>query len=133
MNTTRFMNQIMGNVFKTQTSPALPLNFYLGLSTTLPTLAGGNVTEPSTAGGYSRIQISNLSTPSGGAIHNTSALTFNTAASSWGSIPYYCIWDAGSGGNLLMWGTLATPKTVSTGDILMFAEGDLVITLENKS
>lgn len=133
MNTTYFMNNIMGNVFGTQISPGLPSNFYLGLSTTLPTLAGTGYTEPATANGYARVQISNLSTPSSGAVQNTSSLTFNAATGSWGVIPYYCIFDASTGGHLLMWGALATPKTVSAGDVLLFANGDLVITLENKT
>ena len=91
MNTTYFMNQIMGNVFGTQTSPALPSAFYLGLSTTLPTIGGTGFTEPASASGYARVAVNNLSTPSSGAVHNTSSLSFNAATGNWGSIPYYCI------------------------------------------
>ena len=133
MNTTYFMNQIMGNVFGTQTTPALPSSFYLGLSTTLPTIGGGGYTEPATANGYARVQISSLSTPSSGSIDNTASIAFNAATASWGTISYYCIFDAATGGHLLMWGTLATPKTISAGDVLIFAQNDLVITLENKT
>ena len=133
MNTTYFMNQIMGNVFGTQTTPALPSGFYLGLSTTQPVIGGTGYTEPATASGYARVRISSLSTPSAGAVNNTASISFNAASASWGTIPYYCIFDAETGGHLLMWGTLATPKTVSAGDVLLFANGDLVITLENKT
>ena len=34
MNTTYFLNQVMGNLFKTKETPALPSEYYIGLSST---------------------------------------------------------------------------------------------------
>lgn len=69
MNTTYFLNQIMGNVFNVKTNPALPQKYYLGVSTTAPSVDGTGATEPTgTGSGYSRIEITGLSTPTNGAI-----------------------------------------------------------------
>lgn len=69
MNTTYFLNQIMGNVFKSKTDPALPQKYYLGVSTTEPNVNGTGVTEPTDSGsGYKRIEITGLSEPTNGAI-----------------------------------------------------------------
>ena len=58
MNTTYFMNQVMGNVFKSKTSPALPTAYWLGFSKTAPTVSGTGASEPGTAGtGYARVNI----------------------------------------------------------------------------
>lgn len=133
MNTTHFMNRVMGNLFRSQMSPALPTAYYLGLSTTEPNLGGTGISEPSAGAGYTRKQITSFTEPANGVVKNASSIAFDSALASWGTIPYYCIFDAATGGNLLMWGALATPKTVSTGDVLVFATNDLTITLENRT
>ena len=38
MNTTYFLNQVMGNLFKTKETPALPSEYYIGLSSTAPNM-----------------------------------------------------------------------------------------------
>ena len=43
MNTTYFLNQVMGNLFKTKETPALPTEYYIGLSSTAPNISGSNV------------------------------------------------------------------------------------------
>lgn len=40
MNTTYFLNQVMGNLFKTKETPALPEEYYIGLSSTAPAPKG---------------------------------------------------------------------------------------------
>ena len=65
MITTYFANCAMGNLFKTQTTPALPTAFYLGLSTTAPQVDGTNVTEPVDAA-YARVKLTTLSVPNNG-------------------------------------------------------------------
>ena len=61
MNTTYFLNQVMGNLFKTKETPALPSEYYIGLSSTAPNISGGNVTEPLSNSGYKRVKLENLS------------------------------------------------------------------------
>ncbi len=131
MNTTHFLNRVMGNLFKTQTSPALPSNYYLGLSTTAPTVSGSNVTEPATSKGYARVQLTSLSTPSNGVITNTTALSFPESTASWGTITNYVVYDAATNGNLLFYGALSSSRTVETDTILTIKANELSITLSN--
>lgn len=122
MTTTYFKNLIMGNIFKTKTSPAIPANYYIGLSSTTPNTSGGNVTEPSTSGsGYSRVQLSSLSTPTNGVITNTSDIKFNESQSDWfGSgkpATHYVIYDAQTGGNLLIYNALTKTRIIESNTI----------------
>ena len=71
MNTTYFLNLVAGNVFGTKKTPAIPSNYYLGLSRTEPNVSGGNVSEPAASGGYARIKLTNLSQPSNGVVTNS--------------------------------------------------------------
>ena len=68
MNTTHFLNRVAGNLFRTQTSPAIPTEYYIGLSTTEPTMAGANVSEPASSTGYGRVLLENLGTPVNGVV-----------------------------------------------------------------
>lgn len=126
MNTTYFKNLVAGNIFRTQTTPAIPTSYYLGLSSTLPNLSGGNVTEPSAGKGYSRVDIAaSLGAPSGGSVKNKTAVYFSEATDDWGDIPYYVLYDAASGGNLLKYGGLSRAMTVSANSTVWFDVGDI--------
>ena len=132
MNTTYFINLIMGNVFRTKTSPAIPAQYYIGLSTTAPNVGGSGVTEPSTSGtGYARVALSSLSAPSNGVIKNGSAVTFNESLKSWGAVTHYVVYDAATGGNLLFYGALSSSKTIDPETILTLRANELTITLSN--
>jgi hypothetical protein len=104
-----------------------PSTIYLALYTAAPTDAGGG-TEVS-GGSYAR-QSFTLSAASGGATSNSADITFPTATANWGTIVAVGIFDASTNGNLLMWGTLTTSKTVSSGDTFKIAAGDLDITID---
>ena len=130
MNTTYFLNMVMGNVFKTKTSPALPANYYIGLSSTTPTTSGTGVTEPS-GGAYARVQMTNMSQPNNGVITNTAAITFPESTGSWGTLTHYVVYDAATGGNLLFYGALANSRTVDISTTIAFKVGEFTITLEN--
>jgi len=109
---------------------------YVALSSTLPTEAGTNITEPST-GSYARVSTAagdwvaaTNADPS--VVSNGNAITFPTASGDWlsaASIPYFFLVDASSSGNVLAIGTLAVPKTVLNGDTPSFAVGGLTVTL----
>ena len=106
---------------------------YVGLSSTTPTLAGGNVTEPS-GGNYSRVTTSaaTWNSAASGATSNAAAITFGQASADWlagANLTYGVIYDAATNGNLLAYGALATPKNVLSGDTASIAIGDLDITL----
>lgn len=106
-----------------------PTNIYVELSTTAPTDAGGNVTPPS-GNNYSRKQTAPAdwnasSVGAGRIIDNANAIEFAEASGSWGTLSYFALFDAASGGNFLGWGALTTPKAVDSGDTARFAAGDL--------
>ena len=71
MNTTYFLNLAAGNLFGTKTSPEIPSNYYIGLSTSAPNVNGTNVNEPSTSAGYARVKLTTLSEPASGVVTNT--------------------------------------------------------------
>ena len=131
MNTTYFLNLVAGNVFRTQTSPSIPTNYYIGLSTTTPTASGTNITEPNSSAGYSRVQLTNLSTPSNGVITNSADINWTESTGSWGTVTYYVIWDAATGGHALSYGALTSPRSVETSTIISIRANSLSLSVKN--
>lgn len=117
------------------TSFSAPAEYYVALSTTQPTDSGANVNEPS-GGGYARLGILNNGTnwvaASAGEKANAGDLSFPTASSLWGTIGWWCLYDAVSGGNMKHWGVLQTARTIDIGDQFRFLAGDLVIRLRSE-
>jgi hypothetical protein len=73
---------------------------------------------------------SSNNTGSSGTTSNNNAITFAAPTANWGTIVGFCIFDASSGGNLLFYAALTTPKTVNNGDASpSFAASALTITL----
>jgi len=112
---------------------------YVSLHTADPTDAGTG-TEVS-GGSYARklVNANGGASPAwnnaavdapGYVVDNANAITFATATASWGTVTHFAIWDALSGGNLLMHGALDTAKTVGTGDTFQFPAGDLNLRVE---
>ena len=114
-------------------SYAAPATVYVALSTTTPTDAGGNFTEPG-GFGYARVAVTNNATewPAavGGSKSNANPITFPEASGSWGTVTYFGIWDSSVGGNVLMIGALTTPKAVGAGDTLVFNASGITVTLD---
>lgn len=131
MNTTHFLNRVAGNLFRTETSPAIPTEYYIGLSTTEPTATGTNVSEPSTSAGYGRVLLENLSTPTNGVVTNTANINFEESTSSWGTITHFVIYDAEIGGNLLMYGALSTPRVVEAATVMTIRQDYLRLSAQN--
>lgn len=103
---------------------------YIGLYTAAPTDAGGG-TEVS-GGSYARKSTpgADWNAASGGSVANAAAITFVQATADWGTVTHFGIFDAASGGNLLMWGTVTPNKAVQNGDTARFAAGQLTLTLD---
>lgn len=131
MNTAYFLNQVAGNLFKTKTSPALPSAFYIGLSSTAPNIDGTNVGEPNSAAGYARVELTSLGEPNDGVVTNELAINFNESTASWGTITHFVIFDAETGGNLLMYGALSTPRSVEAATIMTIKENYLSLSAQN--
>lgn len=131
MNTTYFLNQVMGNLFKTKETPALPSEYYIGLSSTAPNISGGNITEPLSNSGYKRVKLENLSEPADGVITNEQAISFDESTANWGTMSHFVIYDALEAGNLLMYDTLSTPRNVEAATIVTIKANSLTLTLSN--
>lgn len=110
-----------------------PANWFVALSTTTPTEAGGNFTEP-VGNAYARVSTADAdwsaavgaqpSTKSNG-----NAITFPTASGSWGTVTHFGLFDASTSGNFRMWGVLTASKTIGNGDTASFAASALVLKL----
>lgn len=122
--------------FLTDAAYTPPATMYIALSTTTPTEAGGNFTEPST-GSYARVSTAAADwAAASGTAPATKATsttkTFPTATADWSSgsnMTYFGLFDASTAGNLLCFGLLGTAKPVLNGDTASFASGSLVLKL----
>jgi len=121
----------MGNVFKTQTNPALPDKVYLGLSSSAPSVDGSGVTEPLSSAGYARVELTSLGTPSNGVIQNTANISFPESSASWGTVTHFALFDAPTNGNLLMFNSLTQARSVEAATVVMVKTGSLRLTLAN--
>lgn len=133
MNSTYFLNCVAGNVFGSQTAPALPTSYYLGLSTTQPNLDGSGVTEPKELAGYARVKLDCLSVPKEGVITNTETIDFNESTADWGTITHFVVFDSPdvNSGHLLMYGNLSTARTVETATIMTIKKEYLKLSVQN--
>lgn len=125
---TNYMQAAVLNILRA-TNVTAPATIYVGLFTATPADAGGG-TEVS-GGSYARQSIAFgapvNNTPSS-TIANTGTVTFPTATGSWGTITHVALFDALSAGNMLYYGALTTPITISSGGIFSFAVGAFTIT-----
>ena len=106
---------------------------WIALYTAAPSDTGGG-TEV-TGGAYVREQYdpsdTNWSAAGGGTDGKSSSLieiAFTEASASWGEVTHLGILDKLTGGNLLWWGVLSTPKEVDIADTFKITAGDLSIT-----
>ena len=121
-------NKILDHLFKntTFTSPNAYIGYFNNAITddSVPTEVTGN--------GYARVQIDGLmGSAASGSISNTSAITFPAASGGdHGTVVAIAIFDNSTGGNMLAYGSLTTSKTISDGDQLNIAIGNLTISID---
>jgi hypothetical protein len=136
-------NKILDDLFRATTYTP-PTTLYIALFTSAPSDTGPG-TEVS-GGSYARVAVTSATTAwngthgnttgassgTNGTISNANAIAFPTPTAAWGSITHFGIFDAASGGNLLIWGALNTAKTVNNGDPApTFAAGALTVQIDN--
>lgn len=124
-----FRGQAIGITGATAAAGTGPATLYVGLLTSSPADAGGGVEV--TGGSYARVAVTSslanwagtqaaasttASTGSSGTTSNNAAITFPAPTANWGSVTHWGIWDAVSGGNLLIYAPLNVAKTVNNGD-----------------
>lgn len=113
-----------------------PTNWFIALSSTTPTDAGTNFTEPST-GSYARVSTAAAdwaaatgTTPA--TKSNSAVKTFPTATADWSAaanMTHFGLFTASTGGTVQIWGALTVAKPVLNGDTASFAASSLVIKL----
>ncbi len=136
---TNYADQQLMLLLFSDTSYAIPANWYVGLSTTTPTQAKGsapfwNFTEPS-GSGYARVSTPNDGSHLGGVaiangyeVENLTVISFPLASGSWGTLTYFGIWDALTAGNLIAYGSLGGGVAVTSPDVAQFAINALTVT-----
>jgi hypothetical protein len=117
-------NKVLDHVLGT-TSYTMPATVYIGLSTA--SFNDDNSGTEISGGSYARQSIA-FDAAASGTTDNTSAVDFPVATANWGTVSHYGLFDASSGGNLLVHGAFASSKTVETGDVLRIGAGELDIT-----
>lgn len=119
-------NQVMNHILRNipYTSPAA---VYVALYTSDPT-ADNTGTEVS-GGGYARQQVT-FGAPTDGVVSNTADINFPVATADWGTITHAAIFDAATGGNMLIYGPLNAAKTISAGDQYRIPAGQLTVSID---
>lgn len=111
-------------------SPTRPATDAIGLSLGVPSSISGS--EMTTGVGYARQTATFAAAASpGGSATNNNNMTFGPFSSAF-SITGIDMWDTVltlNSGNLLLYGTLATARTVGIGDSLVIASGALTVSL----
>jgi len=121
-------DKVLDHLFKntSYTSPTAYIGYFNNSITdaSVPTEVSGN--------NYARVEISSkMGSASSGTISNTSAITFPAASGGdHGVITAIAIFDASSSGNMIAYGDLTTSKTISDGDQLNIAIGNLQISID---
>jgi hypothetical protein len=112
-----------------------PATYYMGLSTTTITNAGGNVTEP-VGSNYARIAVVNNKTlfnySTSGCVLNVSDLSFPQSGSvAWGTITDVALFDALTSGSVWYYTPLAVPRIVQTLSTITFSASAIVLSMTN--
>lgn len=109
-----------------------PATFYIAAVTVLPNFltTGSELAEPS-GNGYARVafdnDVTNWPPAADGLKSNGQPIIFPKATGPWGSIKYWAICDAATGGNIIRWGRMST-KLIANGTVLRFPVDQLTIT-----
>lgn len=128
MNTTYWRNKIMNDMYRSGDN-----EFWIGLSSTEPTVGGGNVTEP-IGNGYSRVQITSFTQAEMGIIKNTDDIVFPTSEGTWFPADHlathWVLFDGDDdSANVLSSGTLEVPIGIWANTIVRIGEERVIITL----
>lgn len=117
----------------------LPATVYVSLHTADPGVDGANEISAVSWPGYTRRDASaGIGGPSSGwsaadtngNSKNAKQITFpNNNSPGPITITHFALWDAATGGNMILSGTLATARTLAVGDIIVFDVNALSATL----
>ena len=103
---------------------------YIGLSTSEPNDDGSGLNE-SDSNSYSRVRTyaDDWEAAFNGCIENVNDISFPLAVENWGLMTHFVLFDAATGGNMIVCGKLSPSKNISSGQIPKFSAGTLQIIL----
>lgn len=121
------------NVARGVAYPAVPDNLYASLHDDDPGATGANELDGS---GYARVaiatELASWSAPSTNGsvrqIANAAVVSFGPAGGVWSPATHVGLWDAATGGNFIRSASLDDPRVASSGDVIRFSAGELVLT-----
>jgi hypothetical protein len=138
-----FRGQSLGITGASAGAGSGPTTLFVGLYTANPSDTGGG-TEV-TGGSYARVSVASTlanwagtqgagtttaSSGTTGTTSNNNNITFPAPTANWGVVTGFGIFDASTGGNLIIQSPLTASKTVNNGDAApAFPPGSLVITV----
>lgn len=106
---------------------------YVGLLRANPG-EGGSYLEVNNTYDYARVAASSgaWSSSSGGQIVNTDTINFPRSTGNWGVVTHWALFNSGShgSGNLLIYGSLAAARNITTYSEPRFNPGEISITLD---
>ena len=127
----KLLDAVYGN-----TAVGAPATTYIALSTSTPTQAAGNITEP-VGNAYARVAKTNDATNWPGATTadpsvkgNGTVITFPQATGSWGTVTHWVVYDALTVGNAIDCAALTAGQAISNGTTASFAVNALQSTLD---
>lgn len=118
-------NKLLNVIFKKDAWTEIDVYAALFIADPTDAGTGPEVTTPS----YVRQKITS-GTPASGVINNSADILFPVAGESWGTITHVALFDALSDGNMLFYGTLAVPKTITLSDQFKVPQNYLQVTLD---
>lgn len=130
MNVSNYLaNALLNQVFR-NTAWTRPTTIYVALYTTNPTAA--DTGQEVSGGGYTRLPIV-FGPPAieGGkpTIKNIADIAFAIATASWGTLSHIGLRDAVTGGNLLYFGALESPRSILANDVFKILTGAVAATV----
>ena len=121
---------ILNHFFRSASQPA-PATLFLALYISDPT--DDDIGTEIAGGGYMR-QIITFAEPQQvggrGQTQNNAQVTFPTATDNWGTISHWGVRDALTGGNLLTYAPVPTPKLIEQGDEAKFNANAITISVD---
>ena len=122
--TTYLENALLEGTLRGNTFTA-PANVWMSLYSTQNT--PGTAGTELTGNGYARQQVT-FGAAASGEITSNAAVTFTASGNAWPMAVSAAIMSANTAGNMLYYYNIS-PRTVNAGDSLVFATGDITITI----
>jgi hypothetical protein len=132
--TSYFENLVLDAILGSGRGADIPATVYVGLFTSAPDDGGNGDEVPSTGTGYARVAVANTDDNWPDAASGTKVaavkIQFPLVVSSWGDLSHFGIFDSATGGNLLVYGEIATPTAPDVGNAPFFAAFTLAVTCD---